>query len=81
MNKAQKLVLRLFGEHGAELEREARSVILTCPECGHEVSWWEAAGVRPVPSEQGATVRMRCDSCGIRTRHTLERRHPPPPAG
>lgn len=78
MNKAQRLALRLFGAHGEEVEREARSTFLICPDCGNEVSYWDVGGIRGAGVDDAAKVRMRCPRCGLRTWHAVERREPPP---
>lgn len=78
MNKAQRLVLKLFGETGEEVEREARSTFLTCPECGNEVTYWEVAGVRGTGIDDHAKVRLRCKRCGMRTWHEVDKRPPAP---
>ena len=74
MNKAQRIALKLFGSAGEEIERERRSWLLVCPECGQETSYWEAGGVRLGDPAEGKRVRMRCERCQTRGWHDVVHR-------
>jgi hypothetical protein len=74
VNKAQRIALRLLGSAGEEAERESRSWFLICPDCGHEISYWDAGGLRLGAASKGKRVRMRCERCQARSWHDLVRR-------
>ena len=74
VNKAQRIALKLLGSAGEEAEEEARSWFLVCPECGHEISYFEAGGLRLGPPSEGRRMRIRCDRCQARVTHDLVRR-------
>ena len=58
----QKLIVRLFPKLAARLEAESRQWLVSCPNCGHEVSVWEVGGIRYKAS--GTVYRYgRCVSC------------------
>lgn len=56
----------------AAIEAESREWVLQCP-CGHEVSVWEAGGIRY--KARGNPRKLRtCPQCGQRTWHRVIRR-------
>jgi hypothetical protein len=75
----QRIVLGLMRGRAAEIERESRSWIITCPNCGFEQSYWDMGGVRYKAKSHGLSLGMRCPSCGRRGRHPVERRPSPAP--
>jgi hypothetical protein len=92
VNKAQRIVLKLFGSAGEEIERESRAWVVVCPECGDEVSYWELGGIRAGAASAGKKMRRRCERCqtfawnDVVHRPELEEPLPPrepgePPAG
>lgn len=68
-------ILKFFPKLGAAMEEESRTWFICCPECGHEVSGWEAGGVR---YKAAGTPRRygRCPNCGEKTWLRLEQRKP-----
>ena len=57
------LVLRLFPGLAERFEQESRRWMIQCPNCGHEISVWEAGGIR---YKARGTVRRygKCSKCG-----------------
>ena len=70
----QRIVMRLMPGRAAEIERESRQWIVTCPNCGHERSYWDIGGGRYKAASKGKKVGMRCSECGKRSMHPVERR-------
>jgi len=64
MSFVQRLVLRLAGGRAEEIERESRSWLVTCPQCGNQRSYWDIGGVRYKASSTGKKIRSTCPSCG-----------------
>lgn len=71
---SQRLALRLMPGRAEEIERESREWIVTCPNCGHERSYWEMGGVRYKAKSKGKRIGMRCPSCGKRSMAPVEHR-------
>ena len=75
------LILRVVPKPTAEaMEAESRAWLMTCSECGHSVSVWDAGGLRYKAAGEPRR-RARCAGCGDKTcsastgRRTS--RHPP----
>lgn len=73
MSWIQRVVLRFAGDRAGEIERESRSWIATCPECGHQQSYWDLGGVRFGASSTGKMIRVSCPSCGTRAMNAVSR--------
>ena len=76
MSFVQRLVLRFAGSRAADIERESRSWLVTCPHCGHQRSYWDLGGVRYKASSAGKKIGSTCPDCGTKgmfpvTRDTL----------
>ena len=57
------LILRLFPGKAERFERDSREWMVQCPKCGHEISVWEAGGIRY--KARGTVRRLgRCSKCG-----------------
>jgi RNase P subunit RPR2 len=67
----------LMRGRAADIERESREWVVTCPSCGLERTYWDIGGVRYKASSRGKRIGLRCPSCGKRSMHAVERR----PAG
>ncbi|HEX8845246.1 MAG TPA: hypothetical protein VF791_11410 [Pyrinomonadaceae bacterium] len=66
----QKLFGGLFSkDRAADMEAESRAWMMQCP-CGHEISVWEAGGIRYKAKGEKKTL-MRCQKCGERTWHRV----------
>ena len=70
----QRLVTRLMPGRAAEIERESREWIATCPHCGHERSYWDLGGIRYKAKSRGKRTGLRCPQCGKRGMHRVEHR-------
>ena len=77
MSFIQRLVTRLAPHRAAEIERESREWLVTCPHCGHARSYWELGGVRYKAASKGKRMGIHCPSCGKRSMAPVERRHTP----
>lgn len=66
MSFVQRLVLRLAGPRAAEVERESRSWIATCPTCNHQRSYWDLGGIRYGAASRGKKIGGTCPECGYR---------------
>jgi DNA-directed RNA polymerase subunit RPC12/RpoP len=62
----------------AEIERESRQWIVTCPSCGDVRSYWDLGGVRYKAASKGKRIGIRCPACGHRGMAPVERRETPP---
>ena len=69
MSFMQRLFTFIFYPFAESMERHSRSWRLTCP-CGHSTSVWEQGGIRWHAAGEGGE-RVRCKSCGQRTRHRM----------
>lgn len=59
----RRLIVRFFPDLGARMERESRQWMVQCTGCGHEISVWEAGGIRY--RAKGTVRRLgRCSQCG-----------------
>jgi hypothetical protein len=75
MNFVQKLFTAILPRTWAEsMEAESRTWMIQCP-CGHEVSVWEAGGIRYKAAGNPRQLR-RCPECGQRTRHRIYKKEP-----
>lgn len=70
----QRLALRLMPGRAAEIERESREWLVTCPNCGHARSIWDMGGIRYKAKSRGKRMRIKCPACGERGWHPVERR-------
>jgi hypothetical protein len=80
----QRIVTRLMPHRAAEIERESREWVASCPNCGRAKSIWELGGVRYKAASKGKRIRGHCSGCGRRVWAKVERREAPPgefPAG
>jgi hypothetical protein len=64
-----KLVRFLPRRWAEAIEAESRAWMMVCP-CGHEVSVWDAGGVR-YKASGNPRRRALCPRCGERTWHTV----------
>jgi hypothetical protein len=70
MNFVQKLFTSILPRKWAEsMEAESRIWMIQCP-CGHEVSVWDAGGIRYKATGNPKQLR-RCPECGQRTWHHI----------
>ena len=67
------IICRLFPGLGARIEAESRTWFLQCPECGHEISVWDAGGVR-YRARGNPRRLMRCGGCGTSSWHKVYRK-------
>jgi uncharacterized protein with PIN domain len=74
MGFLQRLFKSLLSEDRAgDMEAESRAWMMQCPSCGHEISVWDAGGIRYGAS--GKPRRwMRCAKCGKRGWHRTYRK-------
>ena len=57
------IILRLFPRMAAKFEADSREWMVQCPRCEHEISVWEAGGIRY--KARGTVRRLgRCSRCG-----------------
>ena len=75
---AQRLVTGLMPHRAAEIERESREWLVTCPDCGDSRSYWELGGVRYKAASKGKRMGITCPACGKRSMAPVERRPTPP---
>ena len=69
MSFFQKLLRALLPKDSVDgMERESRAWMMRCPSCGHEISVWDAGGIRFGASGKPRRL-MRCSQCGKRTWH------------
>ena len=62
----RRLILWLFPGKAAAFEAESRQWMVQCPKCHHEISVWEAGGIRY--KARGTVRRLgRCSRCGERS--------------
>ncbi len=54
---------RFFPALFGRMKAESQTWKMCCPECGHEVSVWEAGGIRYKAAGEPVR-RMRCMACG-----------------
>ncbi len=73
----QRLVKRLAPRRAAEIERESREWIVSCPNCGRSASIWELGGVRYKAASKGKRMLGRCSGCGKLVMARVERRRTP----
>lgn len=59
---------KIFG--GGDIEAESRAWMMKCPDCGHEISVWEAGGIRFGAAGKPKRL-MKCGKCGKRTWHQV----------
>src|SRR5690606_16193222 len=65
MNFVQRMVTAVAPRRIADaIEKESRSWVLRCPECGTQRSLWDAGGIRYGGSSSGKRVLLRCSGCG-----------------
>jgi transposase-like protein len=64
----------------AAMEAESRAWMMQCPSCGHEISVWEAGGIRFGASGKPSRL-MRCSQCGQRTWHRTYKKTEDQPQG
>lgn len=77
MNFMQKLFTTVLPRTWAEsMESESRTWMIQCP-CGHEVSVWEAGGIRYKAAGNPRQLR-RCPECGQRTWHRVYKKEAEP---
>jgi predicted RNA-binding Zn-ribbon protein involved in translation (DUF1610 family) len=74
LSLVQRLITRLAPSRAAEIERESREWIATCPSCGRSASIWELGGVRYKAASKGKRILARCSQCGKRVWARVERR-------
>lgn len=74
LNFVQRLVRSLPGNWGSDMEAESRKWMAICSECKSEKSIWEHGGIR-WKAAGNPSRRLKCDSCGRITWHSLEYRH------
>jgi uncharacterized protein with PIN domain len=69
MSFFQKLLTAVLPKDSIRnMEAESRAWMMRCPDCGHEISVWEAGGIRYGASGKPRRL-MRCSQCGRRTWH------------
>jgi uncharacterized protein with PIN domain len=72
------LILRLFPGMGARFEAESREWMVQCQKCSHEISVWEAGGIRY--KARGTVRRLgKCSNCGRVSWLRIYRRTEPDP--
>ncbi|MGD9116923.1 MAG: hypothetical protein PVJ61_07105 [Dehalococcoidia bacterium] len=70
MTFIQRLITKILpGKLAKSMEAESRAWMMRCP-CGHEISVWEAGGVRYKAAGKSLRLR-RCEQCGRATWHRL----------
>lgn len=69
------LIFKLFPKLGAAIEAESRTWFLCCPDCGHEISVWDAGGIR-YGASGNPRIYTRCEGCGEKKWLRMERRSP-----
>jgi hypothetical protein len=81
MGFIQKLFKAVFPKDtiGA-MEAESRAWMMQCPACSHEISVWEAGGIRFGASGNPKRL-MRCSQCGKRTWHRTYKKTEDQPQG
>jgi hypothetical protein len=63
------LILKIApAKMAAQMEAESRAWMLKCRSCGHEISYWEAGGLR-FKAKGNPTVRIACFVCGGKRPH------------
>ena len=56
------LIARFLPDTSRQIEAESRSWMVRCPSCGHEISVWEAGGMRY--KARGTPRKLgRCTQC------------------
>ena len=59
----RKLMLWLLPGMASRFERDSREWMVQCTKCGHEISVWEAGGIRY--KARGTVRRLgKCSNCG-----------------
>jgi hypothetical protein len=69
MSFFQKLFMAILPKDSAHsMEAESRAWMMRCSSCAHEISVWEAGGIRYGASGKPKRL-MRCSQCVRRTWH------------
>jgi DNA-directed RNA polymerase subunit RPC12/RpoP len=55
-------LFKLFPNFAKQVEQQSREWLIACPRCGHEVSVWEAGGIRFKASGTKRTLG-KCSAC------------------
>jgi uncharacterized protein with PIN domain len=64
MGLIQKLFKSVLSADGmADMEAESRAWMMQCTSCGHEISVWDAGGIRYGAAGKPKRL-MRCSKCG-----------------
>jgi hypothetical protein len=73
MNGARRWLLGLLPQKWADsMEAESRTWMMRCPNCEHEVSVWDAGGVRWKAAGRSKRL-LRCQACGQVDMHLVYR--------
>jgi len=57
------LIIRLFPGKASQFERESRQWMIQCQHCKHQISVWDAGGIRY--KARGTVRRLgKCSKCG-----------------
>ena len=58
----RRFITRFFPGLAARMEQDSRKWMVQCPKCGHEISVWDAGGIRY--RARGTVRRLgRCSQC------------------
>ncbi len=67
-------IVRFFPRFAERCEAESREWLIQCPNCGHEVSVWDAGGIRY--KARGTVYRYgKCSRCNERHMLKVYHRH------
>jgi predicted RNA-binding Zn-ribbon protein involved in translation (DUF1610 family) len=74
MSRAQKILLAILpSAWAADAERESKQWVMQCPNCGFQLSLWDAGGIR-WKALGNPRRRMTCPQCGQTEWFTLFKR-------
>jgi hypothetical protein len=74
MSWIQRFLHKHFPESAKALEAESRQWMLQCPNCGHEVSYWDIGGIRGGGFSKGKRTWIRCRNCHKWVGHRVYRK-------
>ncbi len=59
----RRLIIRFFPTLASRFEKDSREWMIQCQKCDHEISVWDAGGIRY--KARGTVRRLgKCSSCG-----------------